>query len=55
MGSMIDDELYPRRVNLTPQQATARREAASKKLGVNLKPSKYELGLYKSARTSKKA
>lgn len=44
MGSMIDDELQPRRVKITAEQATARRKAAEKKLGVTLEPTKYELG-----------
>lgn len=42
MGSMIDDELSPRKVKLTAEQATARRLAAEQKLGVKLAVSPYE-------------
>ncbi|MFN3001871.1 hypothetical protein [Mycolicibacterium wolinskyi] len=54
MGSMIDDELHPKRVKLTAQQVTARRKAAEKKLGVTIPASKYERDLYESAHTSAK-
>lgn len=36
MGTMIDDELHPRRVRQTAPQKAARREANEKKLGVKL-------------------
>jgi len=51
MGSMIDGELQPGHVKLTAQQATVRRKAAEKKLGVALSATKYELSLYTRART----
>lgn len=52
MGSMIDDELSPRRVQLTAKQATARRIAAEKKLGVSLRMSNYEKRLYERSAPS---
>ena len=54
MGSMIDDELSPRRVKLTAEQVTARRKAAEKKLGVTLAASPYERRLHERSATSPK-
>lgn len=49
MGTMIDDELQPRPVKITAEEATARRKAAEIKLGVALKPSEYERSLHERA------
>lgn len=48
MGTMIDDELHPRRVKRTATQVTARRKAAEAKLSVKLPVSSYERRLYKA-------
>jgi hypothetical protein len=47
--TMVDDELDPRPVKMTAQEATERRKAAENRLQTKLPVSSYERGLYKSA------
>ncbi|MGV9802760.1 hypothetical protein ACWDTP_32385 [Mycobacterium sp. NPDC003449] len=54
MGTMIDDELHPRPVKITAEQAAARRAAAQSKLGVALEPSQHELTLRQRTVDAKK-
>jgi hypothetical protein len=47
--TMVDDELDPRPVTLTAQEATAYRKAAEIRLHMKLPVSSYERGLYMAA------
>jgi hypothetical protein len=47
--TMVDDELDPRPVTLTPREATAYRKAAENRLHTKIPVSSYERGLYMAA------